>query len=248
MPPHDGEPWVHLPDGVELQDWGRADEIAHNQRNRQREKYAYYGRVFDFLTDNRIAGDYYEFGCHRARTFRMALTEARRHGLDDMRFLAFDSFGGLPAPTSDPSIEHWTEGALATSEEDFLAMVRAHGIYTDKVRTVPGFYAESLHEDLARELLDSGRRPALVCVDCDLYESAVPVFRFLEPLLQEGTELYLDDLFAGYRGAPNKGVARAFAEFRRESAWRFARHMDIGWWGRSYVTYRADPEAEALLE
>ena len=30
---------------------------------------------------------------------------------------------------------------------------------------------------------------ALVNVDCDLYESAVPVFRFIEPLLQEGAVL-----------------------------------------------------------
>ena len=43
-----------------------------------------------FLSGNRINGDYFEFGCHRCRTFRMALTEARRHNLREMKFLAFD--------------------------------------------------------------------------------------------------------------------------------------------------------------
>ena len=33
--------------------------------------------LFIFLTDNRVVGDYHEYGCHRCRTFRMALTEAR---------------------------------------------------------------------------------------------------------------------------------------------------------------------------
>lgn len=242
------EPWVHLADAAALADFERADEIAYNQANRQTEKYRFFARAFDFLTDNRIGGDYYEFGCHRARTFRMALTEARRHRLERMRFLAFDSFAGLPEPTSSPDVEHWRRGALATSEEAFLATIREHGIYTENVRTVKGFYDATLTRERAAELHAAGSRVAFACVDCDLYESAVPVLRFLEPLLQEGSVVYLDDLFAGYRGSPAKGVARAFGEFRRASGWRFVRHMDVGWWGRSYVAYRDDEDVGADLD
>jgi hypothetical protein len=57
--------------------------------------------------------------------------------------------------------------------------------------------------------------------------------------------LYLDDLFAGYKGSPRKGVARAFKEFRRQSEWKFVRHLDVGWWGRSYIAYRDDSPARA---
>src|SRR5688572_29431297 len=106
------EPWVDLPGSGELAHWGREDEIAYNQVNRQTERAVFYRRTFDFLTDNRVAGDYYEFGCHRCRTFRMALTEARRHNLAGAKFLAFDSFEGLPEPTSDTSVEIWKRGAL----------------------------------------------------------------------------------------------------------------------------------------
>ena len=88
-----GEPWVELPSNDALANWGRDEEIAYNQINRQTEKALFYRRTFDFLTDNRVIGDYYEFGCHRCRTFRMALTEARRHNLADAKFYAFDSFG-----------------------------------------------------------------------------------------------------------------------------------------------------------
>lgn len=231
------EPWVNLPGDGDLASWNRDDEIAYNQINRQTEKALLYRRAFDFLTDNRVVGDYYEFGCHRCRTFRMALTEARRHNLTGVRFLAFDSFEGLPQPTSDTSVEIWTRGALATSEPEFMRMVREHGHYADSVRTIKGFYAESLGPALQQELLDSGRKAMLVNIDCDLYESAVPVFRFLDPLLQEGTVIYIDDLFAGHRGSPRKGVARAFLEYQQTTRWKFVRHLDVGWWGRSYIVY-----------
>lgn len=245
--PKIGEPWVALPDGAELGKWGRDDEIAYNQTHRQTEKALFYRRTFDFLTDNRVVGDYHEYGCHRCRTFRMALTEARRHNLSDMGFHAFDSFEGLPEPTSDTSVEIWKRGALTTSEEDFMGMVREHGIYVDNVRTIKGFYSESLTPDLGRRYLDSGRKVALVNIDCDLYESAVPVFDFLDPLLQEGAVMYIDDLFAGYKGSPRKGVARAFLEWQRRTRWKIVRHLDIGWWGRSYIVYLDKEDVVGVL-
>jgi macrocin-O-methyltransferase TylF-like protien len=243
----EGEPWVVLPDGRALAKWGREDEISYNQANRQTEKALFYRRALDFVTDNRVTGDYYEFGCHRCRTFRMALTEARRHNLSAMRFLAFDSFEGLPEPTSDTSVEIWKRGALTTSEEEFMRMVKEHAIYVENVQTIKGFYEESLTARLQQQLLESGRKAMLINVDCDLYESAVPVFRFIDPLLQEGTVIYIDDLFAGYKGSPGKGVARAFLEYQKGTRWRFLPHLDVGWWGRSYIAYLENQPVTGVL-
>jgi len=241
------EPWVDLADANALKDWGRDEEIAYNQTNRQTEKALFFRRTFDFLTDNRVWGDYFEFGCHRCRTFRMTLSEARRHNLDKMEFHAFDSFEGLPDPTTDTSVEIWRRGALTTSEEAFMGMVREHGIYADRVKTIKGFYSDSLTKALQRQYVDSGRKISLVNIDCDLYESAVPVFDFIDPLLQEGTVMYIDDLFAGYKGSPAKGVAKAFLEWQKRSRWKVVRHLDIGWWGRSYITYLEKEAADGVL-
>lgn len=241
------EPWVRLADGKELSRWAKADEIRYNQGNRQAEKYLFFRRIFDFLNENEIRGDYYEFGCHRGRTFRMSLTEARRHALDDMRFWAFDSFEGLPDPSTETSVSKWTQGALTTSEQTFRALVRDHGIYLDKVQTVKGFYSDSLTTHLQRQMIDEGRKIALVTVDCDLYESAVPVFNFIEPLLQDGSSIYMDDLFVGNKGNPNRGVARAFLEFQKKSRWQFSRHLDIGWWGRSYIARPRDGGIDGVI-
>ena len=107
------EPWVRLHTGKELEYWDKEEEIRWNQTHRQREKYQFYFKAFDFLTDNKITGDYFEFGCHRGRTFRMALTEARHHNLTDMDFLAFDSFAGLPANLGGHGIgEKWKGGGI----------------------------------------------------------------------------------------------------------------------------------------
>lgn len=232
-----GEPWVVLPDGTDMRNWGREEEIAYNQVNRQTEKVLFFRRTFDYLTDSRIHGDYFEFGCHRCRTFRMALTEARRHNLDHMQFHAFNSFEGLPQPINEISLEIWKRGALSTSEQTFMDYVKTHGIYVDRVKTVKGFYAQSLTPALQRQYIDSARKVALVNIDCDLYELAVPVFKFIDPLLQDGAVIYIDDLFAGHKGHPHKGVARAFLEWQKYSRWKVVRHLDVAWWGRSYIIY-----------
>lgn len=230
------EPWVKIADGRALARWGKTQEIEYNQGNRQAEKLLFFQRTFDFLNENEIRGDYHEYGCHRCRTFRMALTEARRHGLDQMKFWAFDSFDGLPDPTTATSVSKWTRGALTTSEQDFRSLVERHGVYADKVKTVKGFYSDSLTPALQSQFQNESKI-AFATVDCDLYESAVPVFNFIEPLLQDGSVIYLDDLFVGNKGNPNSGIARAFLEFQQRSRWHFVRHLDISWWGRSYVAF-----------
>ena len=231
------EPWVRLANGVELANWGREDEIAYNQANRQTQKYAFLVRAFDFISDNGIQGDYHEYGCHRVRTFRMALTEARRHNLDAMKFFGFDSFEGLPEVESHPSMSVWKRGALCTSEEEFWRLINEHGIYADHVETIPGFYQDTLTEELQDRFLSNKAKISLACIDCDLYESATPVFDFIGPLLQEGSLLYIDDFFVGYKGSHVKGVSRAFTEFERKSRFKLAPHMQVGWWGRSFIAY-----------
>lgn len=243
-----GEPWVHIPGAGDLADWGHEQSVAFNQISRQRPKMDFYTQAFDFLTGNDIHGDYHEYGCHRARTFRMALTAARRQGIEDMRFFAFDSFEGLPAPVEKPANPHWQAGSLRTGEDEFRDIIQAHGLYLDRVETIPGFYDRSLTGELQRRLQHTAGKIALATIDCDLYESAVPVFRFIEPLLQEGSLLYIDDLFNGYKGSPCKGVARAFREFRKTSRFRFIRHVDVGWWGRAYIAYLPDENAPAPHE
>jgi len=234
------EPWVHLASGKDLENWSREDEIAYNQATWQSHKLESYVQMYHFVNANGILGDYYEFGCHRGRTFRMALTEARRHNMDGMKFLAFDSFAGLPElenPMGVTRDRNYMPGSLCTTEEEFWNMLREHEIYVDNCRTIKGFYNDSLTDELQRELLMQESKVSIVNIDCDLYESTEPVLNFIDPLLQEGSIIYIDDYFASYKGSPVKGPAGAFRDYCSKSRFKFIEYQQVGWQGRSFIAY-----------
>ena len=130
-------------------------EVVYNQISRQREKARFFTFALDFINEVNVVGDYFEFGCHRCRTFRMVLTEARRHNLDHMGFLAFDSFEGLPGKGEAGNI-NWDKGTLTTSEEDFMQIVKNQGIYVDKVKTYKGTIGQRIAKKRAIVTLEQG--------------------------------------------------------------------------------------------
>ena len=72
----------------DLKKWNRSDEIIYAQMQRQKYKYEFFQKAFDLIYDNTIQGDYFEFGVHRARTFRFALSQAKRRNMKKIKFLA----------------------------------------------------------------------------------------------------------------------------------------------------------------
>ena len=71
--------------------------------------------VFRAVSESQSAGDYLEFGVFRGTSFINACRLARKHGLDEMRFFAFDSFEGLP----DSEGVVMRQGAYASSRATF---------------------------------------------------------------------------------------------------------------------------------
>jgi hypothetical protein len=47
--------------------------LENNQRFRQSQKFEFYRNAMDFIVGSHIAGSYFEFGTHRARTFTMVM-------------------------------------------------------------------------------------------------------------------------------------------------------------------------------
>ena len=81
------EPYVKIPNKSHFKNHSKALEIKINQQRRQKEKFNFFLNSFDFLNDSQIEGDYYEFGVHKARTFRMALSCARFYNLEKISFM-----------------------------------------------------------------------------------------------------------------------------------------------------------------
>ena len=227
------EPFVKLASKKNFDEISKEKSITLNQQRRQLEKFKFFVNAFDFLNDSQIRGDYFEFGCHKGRTFRMVLNAAAFYKIESIKFFAFDSFEGLPE-SGDPLIEQWKTGALSTSEDDFLKLVTSLNLYPDDIVTIKGFYENSLTNELANKI--GSTKASLINVDCDYYDSAVHVFSFVEPFLQHGTVIYLDDVFAGFKSNSQGGVGQAFEEFTKKTKYKFIPHMNIGWWGRSFIT------------
>ncbi len=80
----------------------------------------------------------------------------------------------------------------------------------DDVVTVPGFYDETLGAATKQRL--GLEKAALVYIDCDLYESTVPVLEFITDLVGQGTIIVFDDWYR-YQGRADQGEQRACAEW-----------------------------------
>jgi len=229
----DCEPYSVILTSLQLTSHNKEDEVTINQQRRQTQKFNFFLNSFDFLTDNKITGSYFEFGCHKARTFRMALTAAKFYNLQGIEFHAFDSFKGLP-DIGKCIIEKWLPGELCTNKDQFQSLIDQHGLFLNSVYLHEGFYNELLNKEFQTQLMQISPSAAFINIDCDFYESAVDVFNFIEPFLQHGSIIYIDDFFGGFKLNSNGGVKQAFNEFRMASNFDFIEHMNCGWWGKSF--------------
>lgn len=185
--------------------WVRREYNAHTDRLRR----DVFMSIAAYAHVNRpIKGYYFEFGCHGAHTFRMAWDAFRR--LFDWEFVAFDSFEGLPEIGDRDKQEIWQQGGLRTPAYDFVRTCHCHGIPANRFRIVQGFYDKTLNSHTATQL---PHKAAVVYIDCDLYQSAVPVLEFCRPFLQKGTVIVFDD-WACFMCDPAFGERRAWHEFR----------------------------------
>lgn len=164
---------------------------------------------------NEVDGDYHEFGVYQGRSFiknatafRKQLPAARSKA---MKFWAYDSFEGLPETNDKFAPAHFTKGAFSASRELFSGNVKAAGIDEASVEIVPGFYDRSLN-DLTAQKAFSSRKIAMTYIDCDIYESAVPIFDFITRGLQVGSVIVIDD-WVRHHTHPQHGIQRAFHEW-----------------------------------
>jgi len=171
--------------------------------------------AIDTLAGNEIPGDYYEFGVFRGRSFSLVFRRLRtalpRKFFEGMRFVAFDSFAGLPETRDPAAPTHYHKGAYSYPRQQFERNVRRAGIGLDQLVVIPGFFDASLADPNTHRKLD-GSKIALCYIDCDIYESTVPILDFIAPRLQRGTLLVIDD-WNRHRSSDQFGIRRAVREW-----------------------------------
>jgi hypothetical protein len=191
--------------------------------------------AFQYVAFNGIPGDYAEFGCYGAVTFRLAWAASQLHGISP-HFWGYDSFEGLPA-SDDPRDEHpmWREGELLMSESDFHRACEEFGMPANAFTTVVGWYSDTLTP------LGPSANPTTVAfgyIDCDMYSSTIDVLRFLEPRIDTGSLLAFDDWFCYGPGRVSGERAAALDVFGDGATFRLEPYKQFAWAGMSFVVER----------
>lgn len=157
-------------------------------------------------------GDYLEFGVHEGMSFKHAYHLAQKFMHSEMNFYAFDSFEGLPKLSLQEEIkyDHFHEGQFSCTEQQFLNIIEDDNVDLSKVKTIPGFYNQTLNNNLKESLPIT--HASVVWIDVDLYQSTVPVLDWIKNYLINGTFLIFDDWFS-FGANPNAGELRATKEW-----------------------------------
>lgn len=233
------ESFLYNGDELDGLGWDQNDNSWHRTELYNRERYLFLELAFDYLFSYGNFGgmaDYYEFGCHGANTFRMALSLGRRFSAG-LEFHAFDSFQGLPSMEADPNhgIAGWAGGEMAFERSAFEKAVSTYKSQAMKIHIHEGFYSTTLTESLQRQFLSSGRQPGIVNIDCDLVQSYIEVLRFMGPLLRPGSVLYFDEYFVSETRDLASGPRSVIHKFEEESDYELVPFRPVGWWGMSFI-------------
>ncbi|MDQ4144930.1 MAG: class I SAM-dependent methyltransferase [Actinomycetota bacterium] len=194
--------------------------------------------AMDFAKWSQLEGDYLEFGVYSGTRLSSAFHLARRNGLRDMRFYAFDSFQGLPEirGVDAQGFQQFRQGEYACDLGTFRSRLGSMHVDLAKVEIVVGWYDDVLNDDAKQRL--PLKAASIIWVDCDLYESTVSVLAFVEDYIQDGTVLIFDDWFC-FRGDPDRGEQRAFREWLERNPHITASEFHkFGWHGNSFILHR----------
>ncbi|MBA8904168.1 TylF/MycF/NovP-related O-methyltransferase [Phyllobacterium sp. P30BS-XVII] len=183
--------------------------LAHN-----RFRWDAIDKIADYFRGAFVKGDYLEFGVYQGETFAYACN-VMAPMYPDMRFIALDSFEGLPQPKTGIDEDNgysggFYKGQFYCDETEFIANLVARSVDMDRVMVVKGWYDETLRMDNPKT--HSIESVAFAWVDCDLYESTVPVLQYLTNRLTVGSVILFDD-WRCFRNLSGFGQQRACREW-----------------------------------
>src|SRR3989338_5049946 len=201
-----------------------------NELNRNDRTVALY-RAWGYVFSNQIRGAYYEFGVYRGDSFRASYHVCRKFRLWQREqlgaeepwrrqvaegyaashhyFYAFDTFAGMP--TNQEGNPVFAPGNFACSLADFNRLNKEAGLPDGPwVRFFAGEFAQVAKKEApALAQLDCA---AVINIDCDLYASARDALALVEPKIQQGSVLLMDD-WNHFKARPDTGSRKALAEF-----------------------------------
>lgn len=190
---------------------------------------------FGYIDFTHVHGDYLEFGVWKGRGLKAAFHLSKRYpNLESIKFYGFDSFEGLPKKEGvDIGTSEFKEGDYTHSLENVKKDLENDGVDLSRVTLVKGWFKDALTEKTRKRL--PIKSAAVIYVDSDLYESAVPVLKFIIPYIVDGSVIVFDDWYC-FKGRSDKGEQRAFKEWLAQNPQFTATpYRQFGWSGNSFI-------------
>ncbi len=188
-------------------------ELYERVFNYHRNRWNTIDNIADYLVGAEIPGDYCEFGVYQGTTFSYAY-KVMHPIFDSMRFFAFDSFSGLPEPKGvdapDGYSSSFFKGQFESTEEMFINNLKKEHRDISKIVSVKGWFDQVLNQELT--IRHDLKKIAAAWIDCDLYESTIPVLDFITDKIVTGSVIIFDD-WRCYRNLPDFGEQRACREW-----------------------------------
>jgi O-methyltransferase len=190
--------------------------------------------VAHYLMDNKMIGDYLEFGVGMGRSAVAAIRAYSRTNVI-VNFHLFDSFCGLPKFAGpDMSSNQFQEGDYSYNEESVKEFLVKHSVW-DKGRVLfhRGWFNETVDKWCIAASKDK-REISVIHLDMDLYESCATVLKSIRPLLKTGIVFMFDD-WNCFKASNAAGERKATLDWLRVNRdVQLDPWFTYGWHGQSF--------------
>lgn len=179
-----------------------------------------------------VPGDYFEFGIYEG-TALYAAVKAHKKNKSKLprRFFGFDSFDeGFKYFDDRDKHPFFKEGDFVSSYEKTKNRFKKF----PEVTLVKGYFEDTVTGGKGTELYGD-RKCAVIFIDCDLMHPALVSLNYVQPILQAGSIIILDDYFA-YKGNSDMGTAGALKQFLTSNPAITVREFgDYGYGGKAFI-------------
>ena len=150
-----------------------------NMHNKLKFKQIY--EILYAIKQDNIEGDYIEFGIFKGKSLYHVWRCINKLNLKNMNLYGLDSFEGFPVENH----ELYTKENFKTSYDN----VNKFFSNKNKVNVVKGFFQNSIKTSKMQEISNV----SFAFIDCDIYESSIPIFQYLEEKVSLGGFIMIDD-------------------------------------------------------
>lgn len=154
--------------------------------------------IWSNIKMDNIQGDYIEFGIFKGKTLFHNIKTTNKFQIKNINFYGLDSFEGFPVENHD----FFKNKNFITSYD----LVESNFKKFNNVYIIKGFF----HETLKKETLININSISFAFVDCDIYESSIDLFKYLNNRIVIGGFIMIDDFTSVDNN--NNSIFKSFLE------------------------------------